>query len=229
LKIGTLKKVMMGKKRWNPFPGTIDQIKEKYGTLRFYTTCGPDYIQGMISIAEKESAHICEICGAKGELAQIDGWWTTLCKRHFKAKKESNHDHELFKKLYRVAADTYKQKRWNRGLQDVLLRSLKKENWLAAKTIADGKIREIRLERDNKKTTLFVKKGKEYVKQKTNVQWVENEDKSLHEGFWYVMKGNEKISSGMIERKYAEKASVKDIFSRLNQQRKNKGKKRREI
>jgi hypothetical protein len=194
---------------------TINQIKEKYGTLRFYITRCPDYIDGMISIAEKESGHICEICGARGKLLEIDGWWMTLCKRHIKAKKESNYDTELFKKLYRIAADTYNQSRWNGGHEDVILRSLKKENWFTAKTITDGKIREIKLERENKRSNLYVKKGKKRVKHEISVQWVENEDKSLHEGYWYVIKDNEKVSSGIIKRKSAEKASVKEIFSRI--------------
>ena len=193
----------------------IGQIKEKFGTLRIHTTWGADYIQGMIEIAEEESAHICEECGARGELVQIDGWWKTLCKRHITAKKKSNHNYDLFRKLYRAAADTYMQNRWNGGLEDVLLRRMKKENWFTAKTIAGGKIRLFKLERGNKRSSFYIRKGKEYVKHKINVQWVENEDKSLHEGYWYVINGNEKVSFGMIERKLAEKASVKEILSHL--------------
>jgi len=36
------------------------------------------------------------------------------------------------------------------------------------------------------------------------------------------MKGNEKVSSGMIERKFAEKASVKDIFLKKKTEKKEK-------
>jgi hypothetical protein len=94
---------------------TIDQIKEKFGTLSLYTSGSPDYIEGMISIAEEESGHICEICGARGELTKINGWWNTLCEHHIKAKKEANFDHRLIKRLYRIAMDEYERSRWNSG------------------------------------------------------------------------------------------------------------------
>jgi len=84
---------------------TIDQIKEKFGTLCFYTSGSPAYIKGMISIAEKESGHICEFCGARGKTTEINGWYKTLCEHHIKAKRESNHDHRLAERLYRKAME----------------------------------------------------------------------------------------------------------------------------
>jgi len=79
----------------------IEQIKEKFGILCFYTSGSPDYIKGMISKAEKESAYICEMCGTRGELTKIDRWFITLCKHHKKARKEAGCDNKLEKKLYR--------------------------------------------------------------------------------------------------------------------------------
>jgi len=67
----------------------------------------------MISIAEKESEHICEICGTRGETTEIDGWYKTLCEHHIKAKKESNHDRKLEKRLYRKAMDKYERSLWH--------------------------------------------------------------------------------------------------------------------
>jgi hypothetical protein len=60
---------------------TLDQVKEKFGTLRFYYTGGDDYISGMVRMAESMSGVTCEECGAPGE--QNDGGWIrTLCEEH---------------------------------------------------------------------------------------------------------------------------------------------------
>jgi hypothetical protein len=61
------------------------QVKEKYGTLRFYT-CGSDERQyGMISFAEHESGYICEVCGLPGEINEA-GWMYTRCEEHRDAR-----------------------------------------------------------------------------------------------------------------------------------------------
>ena len=46
----------------------ILQIKEKYGTLRFYVSSATDEIYNFIDEAEKKSAFTCERCGANGKL-----------------------------------------------------------------------------------------------------------------------------------------------------------------
>jgi len=80
----------------------VDQIKEKYGGLRFYyhTYCdesiepeeGPErnrigswdgyfhMIEGAVWMAEDMSTNICEYCGNPGKL-RPDGWWKTRCDR----------------------------------------------------------------------------------------------------------------------------------------------------
>jgi len=60
---------------------TVDQVKEKFGTLRFYTTGGDRLIDGMIWFAESMSGRICEICGAPGK-RHGSGWLRTLCDMH---------------------------------------------------------------------------------------------------------------------------------------------------
>lgn len=60
---------------------TVDQVKEKFGTLRFYYTGGDDYISGLVSMAESMSGCTCEECGAPGKRLG-GGWVTTLCKEH---------------------------------------------------------------------------------------------------------------------------------------------------
>jgi len=64
------------------FPPVIaTQVKEKYGTLRFYYTGGDDYVDGVVSMAESISAKTCEVCGAPGKLRE-GGWLKTLCDIH---------------------------------------------------------------------------------------------------------------------------------------------------
>lgn len=56
------------------------QVKEKFGTLRFYLTCGTDEMYDAIRVAEEESARTCEECGMPGE-QRGGGWILTLCDR----------------------------------------------------------------------------------------------------------------------------------------------------
>ena len=64
-------------------PVVATQVKEKYGTLRFYHTGGDDYIDGVVAMAEYMSGSICETCGAPGKLRD-SGWMRTLCDEHVK-------------------------------------------------------------------------------------------------------------------------------------------------
>ena len=57
------------------------QVKEKFGTLRFYYDGGDDYISGLVSMAESWSAVACEECGAPGT-QNSQGWIKTLCETH---------------------------------------------------------------------------------------------------------------------------------------------------
>jgi len=62
---------------------TIGQIKEKYGTLRFYadhtTTAEDNYIE----FAESMSGVTCEVCGNPGEIRR-GSWIVTRCDEHAK-------------------------------------------------------------------------------------------------------------------------------------------------
>jgi hypothetical protein len=60
---------------------TLDQVKEKFGTLRFYYTGGDEYISGLVSMAESMSGVTCETCCNPGK-SLGRGWITTLCKEH---------------------------------------------------------------------------------------------------------------------------------------------------
>ena len=57
------------------------QVKEKFGTLRFYYDGGDDMIDGMVRMAESMSAVTCEVCGKPGKQSG-GGWISTLCDEH---------------------------------------------------------------------------------------------------------------------------------------------------
>jgi hypothetical protein len=59
-------------------PVYIQQIKEKFGTMRFYFIGGDDYIAGAVHLAECLSSLICEDCGAPGK-TRAGSWIRTLC------------------------------------------------------------------------------------------------------------------------------------------------------
>lgn len=59
----------------------VQQIKEKFGGLRFYYDGGDEHISGMVTMAESWAARTCETCGNKGE-RRSGGWMRTLCDTH---------------------------------------------------------------------------------------------------------------------------------------------------
>jgi hypothetical protein len=59
-------------------PVTIDQIKEKFGQLRFYYDGGDTKVAGMVSFAEYLSASICQNTGNRGSLCKRGSWYATL-------------------------------------------------------------------------------------------------------------------------------------------------------
>jgi hypothetical protein len=68
---------------------TLDQVKEKFGTLRFYYTGGDDRIDGMVTLAESMSGVICEGCGNPGK-RRGGGWIHTYCEP-CETKREEQH------------------------------------------------------------------------------------------------------------------------------------------
>jgi hypothetical protein len=59
----------------------VEQIKEKFGGLRFYYSGGDDEISGMVRMAEAWAGVACEECGAAGT-RRSGGWIRTLCDHH---------------------------------------------------------------------------------------------------------------------------------------------------
>jgi hypothetical protein len=79
-----------------PLTIQIDQIKEKFGGLRFYYSGGDDEIAGMVSLAESLSYKICESCGSTKNIGYTKGWITTMCQECYdKNPKKENLRWEL--------------------------------------------------------------------------------------------------------------------------------------
>ena len=59
----------------------VEQIKEKFGGLRFYYRGGDDEVSGMVRMAEAWADVACEECGGIGK-RRGGGWVRTLCDLH---------------------------------------------------------------------------------------------------------------------------------------------------
>lgn len=59
----------------------VEQVKEKFGSLRFYYRGGDDQIDGMVRMAESMSEVSCEECGAPGK-SNRGGWIRVGCPTH---------------------------------------------------------------------------------------------------------------------------------------------------
>lgn len=63
-----------------PLGAKATQVKEKFGTLRFYAAACTDAAHDAIDAAENESETTCEDCGLPGAL-RSDSWIRTLCDK----------------------------------------------------------------------------------------------------------------------------------------------------
>lgn len=61
-------------------PIEIQQVKEKFGTLRVYYDGGDDRISRFVHNAEHLSAGTCELCGTRENVGATMGWVTTCCR-----------------------------------------------------------------------------------------------------------------------------------------------------
>ena len=63
----------------------VEQVKEKFGALRFYTNSDHDpEVRELTSLAENQSAITCDQCGILATLFSHKGWFKTLCDNHAK-------------------------------------------------------------------------------------------------------------------------------------------------
>ncbi|CAB5221194.1 hypothetical protein UFOVP244_103 [uncultured Caudovirales phage] len=62
----------------------VSQVKEKFGTLRFYYYGGDEYVAGLVAMAESMSGCTCEDCGSPAK-TRGRGWVYTRCDKCQKA------------------------------------------------------------------------------------------------------------------------------------------------
>jgi len=68
-----------------------NQIKEKYGTLRFYVSVYDaneienDIVDDIVNDAERTSSRTCEVTGEYAEPCKQGGWYKTLCYKQARA------------------------------------------------------------------------------------------------------------------------------------------------
>lgn len=71
----------------------VEQIKEKFGGLRFYYSGGDDVVDGMVRMAESWAGRSCEQCGKPGKSRQ-GGWIRTLCDEH-ETERQAKYNEQL--------------------------------------------------------------------------------------------------------------------------------------
>ncbi|NBP04388.1 MAG: hypothetical protein EBU90_30760 [Proteobacteria bacterium] len=67
-----------------PIPQVVaEQVKEKYGSLRFYYRGGDDVVRAYVSMAESMSERTCETCGATDDTVKESegGWISIRCEK----------------------------------------------------------------------------------------------------------------------------------------------------
>jgi hypothetical protein len=69
----------------------IEQIKEKFGALRFYCYNSTSDVDLYIGFAERMSYKICETCGNSGKL-RTGSWLKVLCDEHDRQRTPSIKD-----------------------------------------------------------------------------------------------------------------------------------------
>lgn len=66
----------------------IMQIKEKFGSLRFYVAGTPIVFESVYHEAAIKSGKICPKCGAENqEVRSRDGWYTSICDDCYNNRK----------------------------------------------------------------------------------------------------------------------------------------------
>ena len=63
------------------------QVKEKYGTLRFYTDGHTDEVDKLIDEAEAKSVVTCEVCGKPGKM-RGKSWLSIRCDSCWKKENK---------------------------------------------------------------------------------------------------------------------------------------------
>lgn len=70
------------------------QVKEKFGTLRFYTNHSDEYVDGLITMAESMTSVTCQDCGSPGKVRGL-GWIYVACDEHSSKEDLDNNNDEV--------------------------------------------------------------------------------------------------------------------------------------
>jgi hypothetical protein len=67
-----------------PMIPVATQVKEKFGTLRFYVESATEECMTIINIFEHLSSRVCEVCGTMQDvkLTSVNNWSMTRCPQH---------------------------------------------------------------------------------------------------------------------------------------------------
>jgi hypothetical protein len=121
------------------------QVKEKFGTLRFYTNGDDDFSNGVIDMAERLSARTCEMSGRYGFLTNNSGWIRVLSPDNMAEsstmaglKPEAHHDGMSKNLVIPVVTVTLAEKELSfpQGIAKLVndaLNSFKGAGWLPAR------------------------------------------------------------------------------------------------
>ena len=60
----------------------IQQVKEKFGGLRYYVDSATEEVNFLIETAEDASERTCQVCGQPGGMVEKNYWVATLCEKH---------------------------------------------------------------------------------------------------------------------------------------------------
>ena len=71
----------------DPVP-VAEQVKEKFGELRFYVDHASEGVYKIISQFEDYSYKVCETCGKPGRRRLDLGWISVLCDYHYDERKK---------------------------------------------------------------------------------------------------------------------------------------------
>ena len=88
MKYGVCKKKPSACEGFDPYHVKCAQVKEKFGTLRFYMHSATEEMYDLISKAEQKTETTCEVCGEEGKV-RSGGWIVTLCDKHYKDRNTS--------------------------------------------------------------------------------------------------------------------------------------------
>jgi len=78
------------------------QVKEKFSSLRIYSSGGDKYTDAMIAFSESISSKTCEVCGRMDETVgrNLHGWSKTTCIEHTRDLTSFNYNNQVVRDIF---------------------------------------------------------------------------------------------------------------------------------